>query len=60
MPEKIIETKTMKSGITAICCETVKDNFSIEIAASCIFLHAEDIPGLISLLHEVDRYFLRK
>ena len=59
MPE-IITTKTLKSGIAAICCETSKDNFSIEIAASCLFLHSEDIPGLITLLHDVDRHFLGK
>jgi len=60
MAEKIIATKTLPSKITAICCETIKDNFSIEISSGTIFLHSEDIPGLVALLHEVDRFFLRK
>jgi len=60
MAEKIIATKTLPSGITAICAETIKDNFSIEIAANCLFLHSEDIPDFISLLHDIDRHFLGK
>ena len=60
MSETIIKTKTMESGVTCIACETLPDSFSIEIAASCLFLHSEDIPGMLSLLHDIDKYFLRK
>jgi len=60
MADKIIKTKTLESGITAICCETMQDNFSIEIAAETIFLHSTDIPKLVSLLYEVDKHFLKK
>lgn len=60
MSEKVIKIKTLPSGPTAICCETVEDEFSIEVAASCIFLHSKDIPELIRLIHDVDEYFLRK
>lgn len=57
MSEKIIKIKTLPSGPTAICCETLENEFSIELSASCIFLHVKDISDLISLLGDVEFYF---
>ena len=59
MADKIISIKKLKSGCTAIAMET-KTGLAIEIGAGVVFITAEDIPALVGLLHDADRYFLKK
>jgi len=60
MPEKIIETKKLPSGCTAIALEAEADTSALEIGSGCIFLSVEDIYQFTRLLKSADKHFLRK
>jgi len=59
MSDKIIKTKKLPSGCTAIATETASDSLGIEIGSGVIFI-AKDIPAFKELLNDADRHFLGK
>jgi len=59
MGDNIIEFKTLPSGITGIVLETSPETAALEIGSNCIFFHREDVPGLLELLHALDKHFLK-
>ena len=60
MADKIIKTKVLPSGCTALAIEVSKGSLAIEVGAGVVFVTAEDIPALVGLLQDADRYFLGK
>ena len=58
--DKIIKIKKLPSGSTAILTETASDALGIEVGPGVIFLSADDLPAVIQLLQDMDRYFLGK
>lgn len=60
MSDKIIKTKVLPSGCTAIAVEASQGTLAIEIGAGVIFMTAEDIPAFKELLNDADRHFMRQ
>ena len=58
--DKIIKTKVLPSGCTAIAVEVSGGSLAIEVGSGVVFITAEDIPALVTLLHDADRHFLGK
>jgi len=60
MSDKIIKTKVLPSGCTALAVEVFEGSLAIEVGAGVVFITAEDIPAFKELLNDADRYFLGK
>jgi len=60
MAEKIIKTKVLPSGCTALAVQVSEGSLAIEVGAGVVFITAEDIPALVGLLRDADRHYLRK
>jgi len=60
MGDNVLEFKTLPSGVTGIVLVTGTDTGALELGSNVIFFHEEDIPGLLELLHALDKYFLGK
>ena len=59
MADKTIETQKLPSGKIASALET-RTGVAIKVGSGSILIEEQDIYGIIRLLREVDRHFLKK